>query len=48
MPKVTYNPAEFIERVREIGVGSQNTKPGIEEKESLDAEMSNLLAQIKK
>ena len=48
MPEVTYTPAEFIQRVHEIGFGSQNTKPGIEEKAVLDAEMSTLLAQIKK
>lgn len=48
MPEVTYTPAEFIQRVQEIGVGSQNTKPGSEEKAALDAEMSTLLAQIEK
>ena len=47
MPEVTYTPAEFIQRVREIGIGSTSEKPGSEERAALDEEMTALLAQIK-
>lgn len=48
MPEVTYTPAEFIERVQEIGIGSPNAPCSCGEGETLDAEMNALLERIKK
>lgn len=47
MPELTYTPADYAERMKEIGVGSCLQKVDAEEARALDEEINSLIEQVK-